>query len=119
MLKFLARTALVAGSLAAGALGLSATPAAADSLRLTVTAESAPLVLAHGYGNRYERRGFCPPRRALRKAYRMGLNHPVIVRENRRVVVVDGRKRGRVVTVRFAQARGCPVIAVREVVRIW
>ena len=43
----------------------------------------------------------------------MGLNRVSIARDGCRSVVVDGRKRGRYVTVAFAQARGCPVINVR------
>lgn len=106
MLNTFARTVLVAAALAAGSLGLGTAPAAADSVRITVDSGS-----DYRLAQRYDRG--CSLRQAVRKAYRMGLNRPRVVRDNRRAVVVDGRKRGRIVTVRFAQVRGCPVINVR------
>lgn len=109
MLKTIARTVLIAATLVAGSLGLSSAPAAAETVRVTIG--SGPNIVV---AQRYERRGVCNPRQALRKADRMGLNRARIVRDNRRAVVVDGRKRGRIVTVRFAQERGCPVIGVRD-----
>ena len=109
MLKTFVRTALVAAVLAGGSLGLTSAPASADTLRVGIANGSNSDILV---AQRYDRRG-CSPRDALRKAYRLGLNRPAIVRDNRRAVVVDGRKRGRIATVRFAQARGCPVISVR------
>jgi hypothetical protein len=55
----------------------------------------------------------CEPRRALRKAARMGVRGGDIVRLDRRAVVVAGFKRGHPTAVRFAQAPGCPVIGYR------
>ncbi|GGD39907.1 hypothetical protein [Aureimonas glaciei] len=108
MLLKLARVVLATACLAGLGLGMGQA-SAAPSGSPAVAASSAPTVLL---AQRYERRG-CDARQALRKAYRLGLNRPVIVRDNRRAVVVDGRKRGRLVTIRFAQERGCPVLRVR------
>jgi hypothetical protein len=58
---------------------------------------------------RHWRRGFCSPERALDKAERMGLRHPRIVKLNRRVVRVAGRKYNGRVTVTFGNERGCPI----------
>ena len=110
------RTVLAAAALASLALGASAASAAGMGTESfhTVRSEAAaaPLLLAQRHDRRHEVRG-CAPRQALRKAQRLGLHRPAIVRDNRRVVVVDGRKRGHVVTVRFAQTRGCPILRVR------
>ncbi|RIY02051.1 hypothetical protein D3218_07035 [Aureimonas flava] len=69
------------------------------------------------HGDRWEREarrgGSCSPRLALRKARDMGVRGADIVRDNRRAVVVAGHKRGHPTAVRFAQARGCPVIGYR------
>ena len=110
MLMKLARVVLAAASLAGLGFGVGQASAATTGSTAAATAAAPTVLLAQ----RYDRpvRG-CEPRQALRKAYRLGLNRPVIVRDNRRAVVVDGRKRGRVVTVRFAQARGCPILQVR------
>lgn len=110
MLTKLARVVLTAVSLAGLGLGVSQASAAVSGTPAGATATAPTVLLAQ----RYDRpsRG-CEPRQALRKAYRLGLNRPVIVRDNRNAVVVDGRKRGRVVTVRFAQERGCPILRVR------
>ena len=131
------RTAFVAAALLAGSLGASAAPVGAGPVSIGITIGQAPVELAQ-----YGRYG-CSPGRALRKASRLGLRRPQIVRDNRRAVVVEGRRGGRrgavrvaqgrpplgrhtrgafvvdgprggrLVTERFAQARSCPVIAIR------
>lgn len=58
--------------------------------------------------------GRCRPGRAVRKAWRLGVDEPRIRRVGRRGVVIAGfRGRSRVV-VRFGHARHCPVLAVRR-----
>lgn len=71
----------------------------------------------HRDWDRFERRrdrGYCKPRRALRKARRMGLRHTDIVRANHRKVVVEGYRHHRPVRVVFANQHRCPVIRVRR-----
>ena len=122
MLSQFVRSILIAATLAGGAV--AAAPAVAAPLSVTVTTDRGGdfrVAQRHDrrddrrYDHRYDRRydRGCSPREALRKASRMGLNRVSIARDGRRSVVVDGRKRGRYVTVAFAQARGCPVINVR------
>ena len=68
-----------------------------------------------GWDRGYERRGgFCRPRRAIRKAWRMGVDAPRIHRIGSRAVVVSGYRGRHYVRVRFAHARRCPVLAVRH-----
>ena len=118
MLSQFVRSILIAATLAGGVV--AAAPAVAAPLSVTVTTDRGGdfrVAQRHDrrddrrYDRRYDRG--CSPREALRKASRMGLNRVSIARDGRRSVVVDGRKRGRYVTVAFAQARGCPVINVR------
>lgn len=110
MLKSFVRGALVAAAIGAGFVGLDAAPASAAGVRVRVTVGDG----LRAVPVQYRRNDVCRPRLALRKAGGMGLNRVRIVRENRRVVVVDGVRRGRTVTVRFANDRGCPVLAVRR-----
>ncbi|WP_394688344.1 hypothetical protein [Hoeflea sp.] len=65
-------------------------------------------------GRRGYDRGFCKPRRALKKARHMGVRRADIVRAGYRRVVVEGIKHHRPVRVVFANERRCPVIAVRR-----
>ena len=115
MISHFVRTILIAATLSGGV----AAPAVAAPIGITVTTDrGGDVQLAQRHDRRddrrYDRRDRgCSSRDALRKASRMGINRAGIVRDNRRAVVVDGRKRGRYVTVAFAQARGCPVINVR------
>ena len=114
MFSQILRNLLVAATLAGGAA--VAAPAMAAPLSVTVTTDHGGDVrVAQRYDRRDDRRydRGCSPREALRKASRMGVNRAGIVRDNRRSVVVDGRKRGRYISVRFANERGCPVINVR------
>ena len=55
--------------------------------------------------------GHCGPRRALDKAWRMGVNRPHVARIGDRRIVVKGRKRGRMAKVVFARlSSNCHVI---------
>jgi hypothetical protein len=129
MLNKFVRTILVAVTLTGGAIAAVPAAVAAPIGIAATTTESGNVLLVQRYDrddrrdrrdrhdrrdrrDRYERGG-CSNRDALRKASRMGINRAGIVRDNRRAVVVDGRKRGRYISVSFAQARGCPVINVR------
>jgi hypothetical protein len=65
-------------------------------------------------GHRGWDRGYCKPRKALKKARRMGLRRTDIIRANHRRVVVRGFDRGYPVRVVFANERRCPVIRIRH-----
>ena len=67
----------------------------------------------HGYKSNNRRRA-CAPRRALRKARRMGIRNAHIVRVNRRVLVVKGYRYGDRAKVKFGRSGHCPVISVRN-----
>ena len=67
----------------------------------------------HSYGHRHHRRG-CGPRRALNKAYRIGVNRPHISRINHRKIAVVGYNHGFPAKVVFKRThRGCKVIKTR------
>lgn len=75
----------------------------------------------HGYnrGHGYKRQGYvqrrgCAPRRALNKAYRIGLNRPHIARINHRKIVVVGYNYGHPAKVVFKRkGHGCKIIKTR------
>ncbi len=67
----------------------------------------------HGPPRRFAphpRRRVCSPRRAVRKAYRMGLNHPYVHRIGKRRIVVRGNNWGYPAKVVFGRGGRCPVI---------
>ncbi len=65
-----------------------------------------------GYGHRDKQ---CHPRRAIRKAWRMGLSYPEITRMKRDRIVVRGWEYGRKTKVVFDRwSRRCHVIKVRH-----
>lgn len=57
--------------------------------------------------------GFCDPDRAIGKARSMGLHRARIADANRRYISVDGFNRGRHVEVRFGNVWSCPVAGYR------
>ena len=65
-----------------------------------------------GYGPKPQR-GICKPRRAVKKAWKMGVRNGRIVRRNNKRVVVRGWRYGYRVKVVFANRRHCPVVALR------
>ncbi len=75
----------------------------------------------HGYhrGHGYKRHGYvnrraCGPRRALNKAYRIGVNRPHVARINHRKIVVVGYNRGYPAKVVFKRkGHGCKIIKTR------
>lgn len=58
-------------------------------------------------------RDYCVPRHAVHKAAVMGVRHARLVRHAPRRVAVKGWRYGHPVRVVFANARGCPLIAMR------
>ncbi len=67
-----------------------------------------------GHGKRWKKRHGvvrrCSVKRALNKAYRMGVNNPRVRRANQNVIKIKGRSRGHRVRIVFSRAPGCPVI---------
>ncbi len=118
MFKSLTRSIIVVAALATGGTALTAAPAAADGFRFGITiGERAQPVHGRSYRDHRAYRDYrpaCSPRRAVRKARRMGVNRARIVRVNRRAVVVKGRSMGDRVLVRFARERRCPVLSFRR-----
>lgn len=70
-----------------------------------------------GFERHARRPGRCRPRRALRKARRLGLRRAYIHRAGPRGVVIRGRAHGERLAIRFGRASFCPVRNVR--VRGW
>ena len=122
MTHFFAKAALAA-LIGFGGLGATANTASADSIRFGISDGGLSVqVRDHDRGrdggwdrgdrgwDRHGRRGRCAPWMATRKAERFGLRRAHVVDISRRRVIVEGRKRGRFITVAFANARGCPTI---------
>jgi len=66
---------------------------------------------SHGY---HHKKGRCGPRRALRKAWRMGLHDPHIARVNHRAIAVVGYNHGYRAKVVFKRhSKHCKVIKTR------
>ena len=109
----------IAATLALGALaGTAATSGTAEAHGVGFQGKGFSIHFGSGHGHYHGHRGRgfrnkCRPGRALRKARSRGLRRARLVRLNRRVVVVRGRKWGDRVTVGFANRRGCPVRFVR------
>ncbi len=121
MFKSLTRSILVVAALATGGVATTAAPAAADGFRFGITiGERAQPVHGRSYRGQRDYRDYreyrpaCQPRRAVRKASRMGLHRARVIRANRRAVVVAGRSRGDRAIVRFAREPGCPVLSFRR-----
>lgn len=65
----------------------------------------------HGsYGGRDRRNYGCSPRRAVKRAWNMGLNHPHVKRVGRRHIVVGGGYHGSRAKVVFSRRGGCRVV---------
>lgn len=116
------KTAALSAVLGLGALAALPATAQADSIYLGFGGgHNRPGVeffvggsSGHAYrpGRHHVRRD-CSPRRAVRKASRMGLRDAYVRNNNPNRIRVEGRKRGERVRVTFARAPGCPVIAYR------
>lgn len=103
----LSRVLLVALAVVGGASAFDVAPASAGSFSPSLSERGIELAQYR------DRNGGCQPRLALRKARALRVRGAEVVRNNRRVIVVDGYRRGRPVTLRFAQERGCPLLGVR------
>ncbi|GAB5505119.1 MAG: hypothetical protein JJ969_02960 [Rhizobiaceae bacterium] len=120
------RTAALSALIGLGALSAAPATAQADSFYFGITPHGPTFGFygdssrRHWHHNRhykrdqrrYHRRD-CNPRRALRKADRMGINRARVRSENRHVIRVAGRKYRQRVVVTFAKAPRCPVVGWR------
>lgn len=120
------KSALVAGSVALGALAATSGTASAGG-KIGVYLDGPHFSI--GFGDYRDRRHRdwrdhrdwrrpyfrkCSPRKALRKAKRRGLRRAHIIRVGHRGVVVGGRKWGEYVKIGFGRHRSCPVHFVRS-----
>jgi hypothetical protein len=121
-MKTFIKTALVALSLAAAGLTVSAPAASAADARLTITVDSGRHHDMWSVAGRHDRHrdrhwgrhdGRCSVERALNKARDMGLRRARVTEVNRRFVEVSGRRHGGHGRVVFANQSRCPVVAVR------
>ena len=117
------KTLAAAGLVAFGAVAAAPVAAEADSFYFGMGGGRHGGDVEFRMGDRHDRRHWdrrdsrhgpsfrnCSPREALHKADRMGLHRVHLRSENRRMILVGGRERGRSVVVAFAKAPGCPVI---------
>lgn len=115
-LRFKSAAAAVVLAVAATAIG-AATPAQAGGRATFELSFSDGYRFDRGYRrDRWHRPRFrsCRPRRALRKARRLGVRRAYVHRFGRRGVVVRGRSFGDHVVVRFGRARHCPIVALHR-----
>ena len=97
MFKNTIKTILAAGIIASGATFASSTAANATSIGVHIGGHGGGIYIGNGHrrhGHRHRghgrRHGFCKPRRALNKAWNMGVNRPHIARVGRDRIVVKG-----------------------------
>lgn len=115
MAHFFAKAALAA-LIGLGGFGVTTTTASADTIRFGISDGGLSVQVRdhdrrgrHDRGwDRHDRRRGCAPWMATRKAERYGLRRANVVHMSRRSVVVEGIRRGRPVTISFANERGCP-----------
>lgn len=105
---------LAASLVAVGALLAASSTSSAQSLDLYIGPDGRPDLELRDrdrryYDDEYEWRG-CSQRQALRRASRLGVRDPEIQAVTRRQIIIDGERRGRFVTVAFANRPGCPRI---------
>ncbi|OCP24862.1 MULTISPECIES: hypothetical protein [unclassified Ensifer] len=107
---------LAASLVAVGALSAALSTSSAQSLDLYIGPDGRPGLELRDrdrdrryYDDEYERLG-CSERQALRRALRLGVRDPEIQAVTRRQIIIDGERRGRFVTVAFANRPGCPRI---------
>jgi hypothetical protein len=124
MLKLI-KTATLSAMIGLGAMAAAPSTASADSIGIHFLAQNAGFGFyfgesgsarrdwdrRHDRRDRYERRDFCSPHDALRKAQWLGMRHARVTHVNYRTIGVEGRIRGyghdRIL---FARAPHCPVL---------
>lgn len=111
------RTVALSAVIGLGTLAAVPATAQADSFYFGIS-PNGPTFGFHGdssrrWDRRHHRRDHCSVREALHKADRMGINRTYVRKANSRVIRVGGRKRGDRVSITFANARNCPIIAWR------
>jgi len=121
-LKTITKSAFLAAAIAIGGIaGLGATSGTAEArsgVHVEIGGPGFSIDFGRGYGRHYGRPHYryrrCTPRRALRKARRMGIRRAYVRRAGYRGVIVAGKRgyRGRVI-VGFGNHRSCPVRFVR------
>lgn len=119
MIKTTLKTAALSMLIGFGALAAAPATAQADGFYFEFGAgHRADLGYRHYDRPRFRHREFAPrrfcnPRRAVRKAHRMGLRHARIHRIKRHKIVVKGWDHGYRARIVFARAPRCPVLAYR------
>lgn len=118
------KSAVIALSLAAAGLAVSAPAASAAGIELQLGTNGVIIRDNNGRhddrnrhndwnnGRRHQTNA-CAPQRALSKAERMGVHRARLTDSSRRTVTVRGVKRGHRVNVVFANTSSCPVISTR------
>ncbi|WP_081760811.1 hypothetical protein [Rhizobium sp. CF080] len=103
---------VLALTIAATVLSGVGIPAAAQDLQLRVGPDGIrPVIREPRERERDRPRGGCSSREARAAARDEGLRDATVVRETQRSITVEGvNRRGRVETVTFANARGCPAL---------
>ncbi len=102
---------LAMGLIAAGTWAAMPTIPSAQSLDLYI-GPGGPELRERRYDDDdyYRRDRGCSERQAIRRAYRLGVRDPEIQSITRREIAVEGVRRGRFMTVYFANRPGCPHI---------
>lgn len=100
---------LAASLVAVGALLAASSTSSAQSLDLYIGPDGRPDLELRDRDRRYYD-DECSERQALRRASRLGVRDPEIQAVTRRQIIIDGERRGRFVTVAFANRPGCPRI---------
>ncbi|MEX3012043.1 hypothetical protein [Hoeflea sp. TYP-13] len=121
MFAKIAKATTLAALIAVGATAVGTSQASAGQVQFGIQfGNGYGYVYGPGYGPQWGPgpswggpRGYCKPRRAVKKARRMGVRNAHIVRRNHRKVVVKGWRYGYRTRVVFANRRHCPVIAFR------
>ena len=119
------KTILAAGIIASGASFATTSAANAASVGIHIGHGGFGIHVGHRrHGGHYyghgHRRNVCKPRRALNKAWRMGVNRPHIKRIGPRRIVVTGFNYGHRAKVVFSRyGHRCPVIKTRGIYRAY
>lgn len=119
MFAKIAKATTLAALIAVGATAATTSQASAGNIEFGIQFGTPGYGYYYGSNPRWGapppryRKGKCKPRRAVNKAWRMGVNNPRVVRRNPNRVVVRGWRHGYKTKVVFANARHCPVIRFR------